>query len=329
MFHSDTHIELTQPYRPPPEGGKTFTRSQIQASIAVSMGSMIVGYSSAWSSPAIASLMEPGREIKVTSNEASWIGSLMPLAALIGGFIGGSLLEALGRKKTILSTAIPFIVAGLIVSFAQDVYMIYAGRAITGFCIGIISLSLPVYLAETISPEVRGTLGLLPTSIGNAGVMLCYIFGFWLDWSYLSLIGAIIPLPFLFMVCTIPETPRFLVANNKATAARASLQWLRGSHADITAEFKRNRGYEYTGPQIKFSGINAVLFYSVSIFESAGSSIDSNLATIILGIVNICATIFSNVLIDRLGRKILLYISLIGMIGSLGVFWSLFLHEEL
>ncbi|QQP36651.1 Uncharacterized protein FKW44_021818, partial [Caligus rogercresseyi] len=59
----------------------------------------------------------------------------MPLAALLGGFIGGSLLEALGRKKTILSTAIPFIIAGLIVAFAQDVYMIYAGRAMTGFCI--------------------------------------------------------------------------------------------------------------------------------------------------------------------------------------------------
>ena len=55
---------------------------------------------------------------------------------------------------------------GLLVTFAQDVYFIYAGRAITGFCIGIISLSLPVYLAEAIHPEVRGTLGLLPTSLG-------------------------------------------------------------------------------------------------------------------------------------------------------------------
>ena len=60
-----------------------------------------------------------------------------------------------------------FPIAGLMVTFAQDVYLIYAGRAITGFCIGIISLSLPVYLAEAIHPEVRGTLGLLPTSLGE------------------------------------------------------------------------------------------------------------------------------------------------------------------
>ena len=58
-------------------------------------------------------------------------------------------------------------IAGLMVTFAQNVYLIYAGRAITGFCIGIISLSLPVYLAEAIHPEVRGTLGLLPTSLGK------------------------------------------------------------------------------------------------------------------------------------------------------------------
>ena len=63
--------------------------------------------------------------------------------------------------------AIPFMTAGLLVTFAQNVYAIYAGRVITGFCIGIVSLSLPVYLAEAIHPEVRGILGLLPTTIGT------------------------------------------------------------------------------------------------------------------------------------------------------------------
>ena len=66
-----------------------------------------------------------------------------------------------------------FPIAGLMVTFAQDVYLIYAGRAITGFCIGIISLSLPVYLAEAIHPEVRGTLGLLPTSLGEVICFSC------------------------------------------------------------------------------------------------------------------------------------------------------------
>ena len=133
----------------------------------------------------------------------------MPLAALVGGFVGGTLLEALGRKTTIICTAVPLLVAGLLVTFAQDVYTIYAGRGITGFCIGILSLAAPVYLAEAIHPEVRGTLGLVPTSLGNVGIMMCYILGFWLDWSHLSLAGSVLPLPFLILMCMIPETPRF------------------------------------------------------------------------------------------------------------------------
>ena len=64
--------------------------------------------------------------------------------------------------------------------------MIYAGRSLTGFCIGIVSLSMPVYLAETIHPEVRGTLGLLPTTFGNGGVMLCYVLGTYKIESFLQ-----------------------------------------------------------------------------------------------------------------------------------------------
>ena len=119
--------------------------------------------------------------------------------------------------------------------------------------------------------------------------------------------------------------PRYLIAQDKGLDARFSLQWLRGPDYDITMElssmetmailarknkisFKELFSASYVKPFIvssglmlfqQLSGINAVMFYSVSIFKDSGSSIDSNLATIILGIVNICATIISNILIDR------------------------------
>ena len=168
--------------------------------------------------------------------------------------------------------------------------------------------------------------------------MLCYILGFFFDWVNLSLIGAIIPVPFLMLMCMIPETPRYQVSKNRERDAKAALQWLRGMTVDITREmhdmetanmlikkdkFKAKEIFQsgYVKPLAismglmffqQFSGINAVMFYSVNIFRLAGSSIDSNLATIILGVVNIAATIFSNVVIDRLGRKILLYLSSTG-----------------
>ena len=86
-------------------------------------------------------------------------------------------------QVTIISTALPFCLAGLLVSQATSVLVICLGRALAGLCIGAMSLSLPVYLAECLRPEVRGRLGLLPTTLGNLGVLICFICGAWLDWS--------------------------------------------------------------------------------------------------------------------------------------------------
>ena len=206
------------------EPKKYFTWTQIKAAISVSLGSLVVGFTSAWSSPAIASLQSEGSAIPISDTEASWVGSLMPLAALVGGLSGGAALDKIGRKTTIISTSLPFIAAGLLVTFASNVYIIYAGRAIAGFCIGVISLSLPVYLAETIHPEVRGRLGMLPTTLGNMGVLICYACGAWMDWSQLSLVAAVIPIPFLAMMCQIPESPTFLMSKQKNMKALKSLQ---------------------------------------------------------------------------------------------------------
>lgn len=93
----------------------------------------------------------------------------MPLVGLIGGIAGGPFIELIGRKTTILATSVPFIVSWLLIACAVNVWMVLAGRAMSGFCIGVASLSLPVYLGETVQPEVRGTLGLLPTAFGNIG----------------------------------------------------------------------------------------------------------------------------------------------------------------
>lgn len=93
----------------------------------------------------------------------------MPLAGLFGGIAGGPLIEYLGRKNTIIGTGIPFGISWLLIGCAVNVYMVLAGRALSGFCIGIASLALPVYLGETVQAEVRGTLGLLPTAFGNTG----------------------------------------------------------------------------------------------------------------------------------------------------------------
>ncbi|XP_023712857.1 facilitated trehalose transporter Tret1 isoform X3 [Cryptotermes secundus] len=328
---------------------------QVMAALSVSLGSMVVGFASAYTSPALVSMAEPNSTVQPDLQQKSWIGSLMPLSALLGGIAGGPLIETIGRKTTILATALPFIVSWLLIALAVNVPMLYAGRVVAGFCVGIVSLCFPVYLGETLQPEVRGMLGLLPTAFGNVGILLCYSAGKYLNWSMLATLGACIPVPFLVCMLFIPETPRWYFSKAKGKCAMKSLQWLRGKDADISQELKEieninneslkspsGSSFElFNKSNLKpllislglmffqqMSGINAVVFYTVMIFKAAGSTLDGNTSTIIVGVVNFGSTFLATILIDRFGRKVLLYISSVAMIISLAVLGTFFYLKD-
>lgn len=266
------------------------------------------------------------------------------------------MLEYLGRRNTIMTTAPPFVAAYLFIALASSSTFVLIGRGLSGFCVGIASLSLPVYLGETVQPEVRGTLGLLPTAFGNIGILLAYAAGYGMTWSGLAYLGAALPIPFLLLMFLIPETPRWYVSRGKEPRARKALQWLRGREADIEPELKgimksqaeaeRHQTQNIARELLQrnnlkplaislglmlfqqFSGINAVIFYAQSIFKSAGSTMDDSQGPIIIGCVNFIATFVATMLIDRLGRKALLYISSVVMVISLSCLGGYFYYKE-
>lgn len=278
----------------------------------------------------------------------------MPLGALLGGLFGGSLIEYLGRKWTILLTNIMFLTAWIITFFAQNYIYLYVGRSITGFSVGIASLTLPVYLAETIQPEVRGSLGLLPTALGNIGILISFALGTIFQWQYLALSGIVLSIPFLVMFWFICESPKFLVSKGRADEARSALQWLRGSATNIDKEFneleKMQKESDDNNESVlvlfrlnnlkplgiilglmffqQFSGINAVIFYTTKIFKESGSTLEETICTTIVGVVNFVSTFMAALLIDRLGRKVLLYISSVSMIISLTILGAYFYFKN-
>lgn len=280
----------------------------------------------------------------------------MPLTALLGSLVGGPMLEYLGRRNTIIATGVPFIVAWLFIALATSSGLVLVGRGLSGVCVGIASLSLPVYLGETVQPEVRGILGLLPTAFGNIGILLAYAAGYGMNWSELAYLGGALPIPFLILMFFIPETPRWFVSRGKEPQARKALQWLRGREADIEPELKgimksqaeaeRHQSQNIARELMQrnnlkplaislglmlfqqFSGINAVIFYAQSIFEQSGSNMNASEGPIIIGCVNFIATFVATLLIDRLGRKALLYISSSVMVVSLSLLGTFFFYKH-
>lgn len=270
----------------------------------------------------------------------------MPSIALIGGIIGGVLISKKGRRFTIIIANILFAISWILITVANNIWWIYLGRLIVGIGVGLTSLVLPVYLAEILQAQFRGKFGLFPTAFGNGGILLCFILGSYLNWRILAIFGIICSIPFLYFTYKyLPETPNWFVSVNREKDAEKVLiiirqdtdvndeinklrETLNDKNATETDSFMDIFKIEYRRAIFisislmffqQFSGINAIIYYAHTIFTLANSSVDEKFCTIIIGIVNFISAFIASSLIDKLGRKLLLYISGLILVITLNV----------
>lgn len=165
------------------------------------------------------------------------------LAAWLFALIGGYLSDALGRKPVILASSFVFIVGSVIMGLANDKTTLLVGRLIVGIGIGMVSMALPMYLAEVAHKQVRGFLVTLNTMLITGGQALAGVTSGLLanttdGWRYMLGIAAIPAviqcIGFLFM----PESPRWLVSKGRVEEAKRVLQRIRGRFHDIEEEFE-------------------------------------------------------------------------------------------
>lgn len=273
---------------------------------------------------------------------------------MVGAIASGQISEYIGRKGSLMIAAIPNIIGWLSISFAKDTSFLYMGRLLEGFGVGIISYTVPVYIAEIAPQNMRGALGSVNQLSVTIGIMLAYLLGLFVPWRILAVLGVLpctLLIPGLFFI---PESPRWLAKMGLTDDFETSLQVLRGFDTDITIEvneIKRSVASSTKRSAIRFvdlkrrryyfplmvgigllvlqqlGGINGVLFYSSTIFESAGVS-SSNVATFGVGAVQVVATAVATWLVDKSGRRLLLMISSIGMTISLVIVAVAFYLKE-
>ncbi|XP_017130872.1 facilitated trehalose transporter Tret1-2 homolog isoform X2 [Drosophila elegans] len=274
-------------------------------------------------------------DIQLTESQSNWVSSLLAAGALFGALPSGFIADTIGRRYTAMVMDVPFILAWLSISFGQTAGWLYVGRFLIGISTGSFCVVAPMYISEIAETSIRGSLGTLFQLLLTIGILFVYVVGAVVPWTTLSMLCLLIPILLLIGLFFLPETPVYLLKRGDRAEANRSLKWLWGKYCDSRTAIQTiqhdldNSGADASIMDLfsnrasrnglvisvllmvfqQFSGINAVIFYTNQIFKSAGSTLDPNVCSIIVGVVQVIMTLTSSLLIDKAGRKILLIAS--------------------
>lgn len=312
------------------------------ASLFSALGGLLFGYDTGVISGAILFIR---KDFSLNDNEIELVISAVLLGCVLGSPLAGALADKFGRRKLLLFAAALFTVASLLTALAPSALWLGIGRVFIGFAIGFSSIITPLYIAEIAPPSIRGRLVTLNQLAITVGIVVSYLVGYLYsssgNWSMMLGLAAVPSIIFGVGMWYLPESPRWLYNHGKKEEALIILTKV---HGEKTAkeeiqeiemsieESKTKKPWQMT-PWLKralmigiclavfqqLTGINTVIYYAPMIFEFAGYNTPSVaiLATGIIGIVNVLATIVSLWLIDKVGRRKLLLTGLFGMILSL------------
>jgi len=276
---------------------------------------------------------------------------------VLGALLGGWPTDKFGRKKTLLCIGVLYIFSALGCAFANGVGVFILARVLGGIGIGISTVAAPLYISEIAPPAYRGRLaGMFQFNI-VFGILIAYASNALLAgigenaWRWMLGVAAIPSLVYTVMCFAIPESPRWLIGRkgNRAaglkvlkliepevTAAQVEVDadaiaaasservtaanfWTRRLRVPITLAF-------LVAFFNQLSGINAILYFAPRIFEMTGLGTKAALLQSVgIGVTNLIFTFVGLSLIDRLGRRTLLFIGSFGYIASLGLTaWAFF-----
>jgi sugar porter (SP) family MFS transporter len=268
--------------------------------------------------------------------------SIVLVGSMIGAVSGGAASDRFGRRAILLTGGVIFVVGSILAPLSTNVMSLILARAFLGLAIGFTSVTAPVYVSELSPPQSRGMLiGLYQFAL-TLGIALANLVGYGLaeqqNWRWMFGLGAVPAVFFFLMVLTVPESPRWLIAQGRSREAEGVLRSYTNEEgaAVLLTEIRNSLlvkverrwrtlwsaaarrslliAVGFTVLQ-QVTGINTVFYYGPQIFALAGIASDKNaiFSTLLLAVMNVLATIVALVLVDRVGRKPLLYSGVGGM----------------
>lgn len=295
-----------------------------------------------------AALLFVRQSFALSTRMEEWVVSIVLVGAMSGAIAGGAIADRIGRRQTLLWGGAIFVAGSILAPLSPNVWTLIAARALLGVAIGFTSVTAPVYVSELAPPQSRGALiGLYQFAL-TLGIAAADLTGYWLAeahaWRAMFGLGAIPAALFFVMVLGLPESPRWLYSHRRqaeaetvlatytdAAGARLLLEDIRAGLATpvetrwsaLWSPAVRGALFIAVGFTVlqQVTGINTIIYYGPQIFSLAGAATDKSaiLATLVVALVNVLATVIALVLVDRVGRKPLLYAGVGGMTASLFV----------
>jgi sugar porter (SP) family MFS transporter len=308
------------------------------------LGGLLFGYDVGIISGAILFIKQ---EFSLSPTMEEIVVSSVLLGSLAGAAIGGSLADRLGRRKLLIVTAIVFGCGAIGAALAPGTAWLIAARLVAGVAIGIASFVAPLYISEIAPVAIRGKLVSINQVALTSGIVISYLIDYAFAgaqaWRWMFALAVVPAAAFGIGLIFIPNSPRWLIARGHTDQAKAVLQRIRspgqveselsqikesvgqqkGSWSELLSPLLRSAMVVGVGLAVaqQITGINTVIYYAPTILKFAGlsSAPAAILASVGVGIVNVVLTLVAMQLIDRVGRRPLLLVSLGGMAVSLFV----------
>ncbi|MCW4590110.1 sugar porter family MFS transporter [Gluconacetobacter entanii] len=329
------------PVPPSPSGRKAF-----RAGLITACAGLLVGLDTGLISQALGFI---GMDFRASTRDQEWIVSVLMLGASVGSLGAGTFSARFGRR-TVLTAAMVLMFAGAcLCANAMEIPQILTGRLLIGVAIGICTFTAPLYISETMSGHLRGSMVSTFSMLQSAGILAGYLAGGILSsgghWRWMVSMP-MLPAALLFIGCfLLPPSPSWLIARGQDAKARTVLRALRDTPAEADAEFAsikaetgkgRTSGLKLLRQQPNFrrsvmlgiclqvmqqlTGINVVMYYTPKILQNAhfGTS-GAAWATVLIGVINTVVGIAAIFLVNRWGRRPLLCASAAIMAVSLAV----------
>ena len=287
----------------------------------------------------------------LSGNMHGWAMSAALWGTVLGSLIGGWPTDRFGRKKTLIAIGILYFVSAVWSAMANDVISFIIARSIGGLGVGISTVAAPLYISEIAPPDKRGRLaGMFQFNI-VFGILIAFLSNALIggsgesDWRWMLGIEAIPAVLYAVLCLGIPESPRWLLTKAKDRANGLKVLGMidpGASEAELSGRAKvieqaaasQTSSHGFWSGRLKIpillafliaffnqlSGINAILYFAPRIFEMTGLGEKAALLQSVgIGVTNLIFTFVGLWLIDRLGRRTLLYIGSFGYIFSLGL----------